>query len=437
MREPTDIDLDDVFFRRLVENSFDLIVAFDDVGEIVYATPSSVPLLGITPADGIGRNIVEFIHPDDLERSLLVTAQARIDPSVIGNGVVRLRHADGSWVPLDVTMSNTTHAGRPLTVASCRFALARQSETETLLRLLGRVPTNEVLTPLVGAISWQNIGSHMAIAWTEDGSRHHVSTGLPEELCGIADGNPWDHVRRSGSAIISNDLSGLADDARQAATRLDRGGYWIEPVVVDGAEEPALVTVWTRRAEVDPKIHELGMQTACRYVELVLEFTAQRRALDHAASHDPLTGLANRAVLVAALSESSEPGTLVFCDLDRFKPVNDQFGHAIGDKLLELATQRLQACVRAEDLVARIGGDEFVVLVRDVDRARIEGLAQRIIDGFAQPFSFEGRTVSVGVSIGLAASTSLGVPALDAADAAMYEAKSAGRATFRWAPERA
>src|SRR5690606_19019889 len=212
-------------------------------------------------------------------------------------------------------------------------------------------------------------------------------------------------------------------------------GYWIEPVLAAGYAEPALITVWTAEGRAEPKIHEFGMATARRYVDVVLQFTAQRRLLDHAASHDALTGLANRKALVEALASGDAEGALLFCDLDRFKPVNDEHGHAAGDELLSLVGKRLLSCVRSDDLVARIGGDEFVVLCRHLGRSEADELAGRIRDVLVRPFTVGSHAVEIGVSIGISWSAELGPAALDDADRAMYEAKSAGRGAVRWADE--
>lgn len=421
------------FYRTVVEGAHDLIAAFDETGEIVFATESTQRLLGVRSGDVIGENIVDYIHPEDLDQVFLVLGYAGRQLESVGSGVIRLLDGDGEPVPVDVSLGEAFDGGRRLLVAFCRFALSRQSESETLLRLLDGLPTAEVLAPLVNAISWQNAGSHMAIVWDDHGVRRCVHTGLNDHLCGISDADPWGSVRASGTGVLSIDLSGLDATLRSHALDADRGGYWVEPVPAPGTDEPALVTIWTPSGGVDPRIHEIGMQITRRYLGVVLEFVAQRRALNHTVSHDGLTGLHNRAALEQIFDAETTAGALLFCDLDRFKSINDTFGHAIGDELLRLAGRRLQGCARADDLVARLGGDEFVVFVRETDRQRIEVLARRIVDAFAQPFTVEGRVLDVGMSIGLSVSRHLTGAALRAADQAMYDAKSMGRGRFRWA----
>ncbi|MBV9098109.1 MAG: EAL domain-containing protein [Frankiaceae bacterium] len=155
--------------------------------------------------------------------------------------------------------------------------------------------------------------------------------------------------------------------------------------------------------------------------------------LAHQAYHDELTGLANRALfqerLAAALaSPAAVQVAVLFCDLDGFKAVNDSQGHDVGDALLGLVAQRLMYCVRADDLVARFGGDEFAVLVTDTDGLRAaREVAERIEESLRRPFALDDRELRVGVSIGIA----LADPDADSvdlllrnADLAMYRAKA-------------
>ena len=161
------------------------------------------------------------------------------------------------------------------------------------------------------------------------------------------------------------------------------------------------------------------------------------RRLAFQAQHDQLTGLYN---LRAALDElqglvACREGELsvLFLDLDGFKPVNDRYGHAAGDELLRLVAGRLRSGVRERDLVARIGGDEFVIVVRDPDRSVAASLAQRLVEQLAQPFQLDERSVHVRASVGLAHHEhGLGVEELlRRADTTMYEAKRAGGGAWR------
>jgi diguanylate cyclase (GGDEF)-like protein/PAS domain S-box-containing protein len=157
--------------------------------------------------------------------------------------------------------------------------------------------------------------------------------------------------------------------------------------------------------------------------------------LVHEAYHDALTGLASRALFRERLDRALSGGgdaadvAVVFLDLDGFKEVNDSLGHAAGDQLLVQVAARLHDSVRAGDLVARFGGDEFGVLVESiVARADAESLGQRIVEVLRAPFDIDGRTLHVGASVGLASAADADdiEQLLRNADLAMYRAKAAG-----------
>jgi diguanylate cyclase (GGDEF)-like protein len=172
---------------------------------------------------------------------------------------------------------------------------------------------------------------------------------------------------------------------------------------------------------------------------LLVTLRAREAALQHEVMHDALTGLSNRAMLLArldqllALHERDGRGLVVlFCDLDDFKRVNDTYGHLAGDAVLREVAERLRACLRSSDTVARLSGDEFAVLMEPPyeDPLRVAG---RLVTALAEPVDIPEATVDCGVSIGiavLAAGATAPVRARDlmaAADSAMYQAKSGGK----------
>lgn len=168
-----------------------------------------------------------------------------------------------------------------------------------------------------------------------------------------------------------------------------------------------------------------------------------RRRIEFLSQHDALTGLPNRTRLqefldgkFKAVPTMEQPLVMLSLDLDRFKPVNDLLGHAAGDLVLNEVSSRLAGCVRHGDLVARVGGDEFVLILTDLNsQVEVEALCRRLIDSIEQPVAIEDHDVFVSASIGIAMAPN---DALDAAellryaDIALYEAKAAGRNTWRF-----
>ncbi|MFU2489556.1 diguanylate cyclase domain-containing protein [Thauera sp. WH-1] len=186
---------------------------------------------------------------------------------------------------------------------------------------------------------------------------------------------------------------------------------------------------------------EIGV-LARRFAELRTKVAQQMGELEHLAQHDPLTDLPNRAlfddrmrVALAAARRDESRLALLFIDLDDFKPINDRFGHAAGDRVLKGVAARIRQNIRESDTAARIGGDEFVILLRSVqsvdDAARV---VQKIDEAIGQPFELDGHRLRVSASIGVAVHPEDGLDAAALsrhADAAMYRAKQDGRAAER------
>ncbi len=166
------------------------------------------------------------------------------------------------------------------------------------------------------------------------------------------------------------------------------------------------------------------------------ELEAANRAIMHKAYHDDLTGLGNRRHLAASFDDmirqrEASGGEIValHIDLDRFKQINDTMGHAAGDKVLQDTSRRIRAAVRPEDIVARIGGDEFVILLHvPADSKRPETLARTLLDELARPTIFEGKECRFGASIGMARTPlSEKEELLTNSDVALFKAKRSGR----------
>ncbi|MGC2049155.1 MAG: diguanylate cyclase [Gallionella sp.] len=197
---------------------------------------------------------------------------------------------------------------------------------------------------------------------------------------------------------------------------------------------------------MDLAISEVKLGDKHMFTGMLRDISEQKLAqqqIEQLAHYDTLTHLPNRtlfydrlgqAIMIAKRNKRSM--VLLYIDLDGFKQVNDKMGHHAGDFLLVEVAKRLRLCVRESDTLARLGGDEFTVILNDThEREDIEMLAIKIIETIKHPFVLEGRTVNIGVSIGMArypddASTSGTL--LIVADKAMYAAKASGKNTYRF-----
>lgn len=169
----------------------------------------------------------------------------------------------------------------------------------------------------------------------------------------------------------------------------------------------------------------------------ITEFRRIEELIRHQATHDALTGLANRHVLTRGIAEALADGGIfaVHCiDLDFFKAVNDTLGHGAGDEVLKMAGERLKECCDERDVVARVGGDEFALLQRKVDRfSQAHERAATIVSSIGMPIKVEAHLVQIGASIGVAVGPEDGTDPESLtrkADVALYQAKASGRATF-------
>lgn len=186
---------------------------------------------------------------------------------------------------------------------------------------------------------------------------------------------------------------------------------------------------------------------AVRYVSVFSDITEAWRRNErfrHLAFHDELTDLPNRTAFTKRLNEAvllaqreRQCLAVMFIDLDGFKAVNDRLGHEVGDALLKSVARKLQALVRSTDIVARIGGDEFIVLIGDApSELQVARIAAAMIEAINEPLNHEGTVADVGVSIGIARYPADGRSAADLvqrADAAMYGAKATGKNAYCFA----
>ena len=233
-------------------------------------------------------------------------------------------------------------------------------------------------------------------------------------------------------------VSALSDrDARLSGLQAGAEDFLAKPV--DRAELWLRVRNLLRLKELSDALHEQGRA-------LEQQVTARTADLHHLAHYDSLTGLPNRGMFQAeieraiAVAPADAAVAVLFVDVDRFKVINDTWGHGVGDELLRQLGQRLSRCVRAGDVVGRIGGDEFALIV--VTARGVEGastVAQTILRSLDSPFDLGVEAVTVGASIGIAVhDAAAGVidrpgaaeSLLQNADTAMYGAKDAGRRTF-------
>jgi diguanylate cyclase (GGDEF)-like protein/PAS domain S-box-containing protein len=217
-------------------------------------------------------------------------------------------------------------------------------------------------------------------------------------------------------------------------------GYW-EGEIWDrnkgGESYPKWLTISSIKDNNEDVINYIGI-----FKDISLQKSTEEK-LERLAYHDPLTGLPNRAMFqeslnheLAVVKRRQIKSALMFIDLDRFKYVNDTLGHETGDQLLIKVASRLKSCVRDSDTISRLGGDEFTVILSDVDEVpHISYVASRMVELLQEVFLINGKEAYVGASIGISIfpddSEDLQT-LIKNADVAMYRAKDAGRGTYKF-----
>ena len=360
------------------------------------------------------------IHPDDLQLVLGRLRQylAGEAPMFLSEHRVRDAHGGWQWMRARGRTIERDGDGRILKIAGTARDVSAHREHERERRI-----ATEVMRHMAEAVVVIDDDFHFV---TVNPAFTRISGYAPEDVIG------------KDSSLTNSEQHDAAfyEESRQA---MREQGHWSGEMWQrrkDGRE--FLCAVQTNA------ISEPGSQRRL-FVLVATDITDRRRIeqeLRYLANYDTLTNLPNRTLLAERLSRAivraRRQGScvaLLFLDLDRFKDINDSLGHATGDRILRMAAQRLQRAVGPNHTVARIGGDEFTVVLEDISHAgEADTCAQRVIDAFDEPLLIDDRqeiaiTPSIGISL-YPDHAQVPTDLLKHADTAMYQAKAAGRRTF-------
>ena len=422
-------------FRALVDNTAHPFLVVSPDGTILYAGRSITDLLGWKPVELIGANMVDFLPDHELQRAALAFEQVRnVDHRATSIPMVfQILTSAGTATWCEVGALSSGDIGFDGLALRLRPWTHNHHFNLFLSALSGSDPFSEVCEHLCRSITLTLQVSGALIHHGFDGYefRWTDGAGVPR-ACAPADAGPWHRAALTGQQVNAT-LDDLPPRARVPAEEAGLAGVWCMPVHVTDALPPAVLSVW--RADTSPPLlgHQMGLELQARYVQLAIQKWIEHQRLVHIAGHDGLTGVANRANFRECLAEALAIGeadlAVAFCDLDAFKPVNDTHGHHVGDRVLVQVADRLRASLRTGDDLARIGGDEFTVLMRNVpDAAAARHLAERMLATTAEPFVVDGHELRIGLSIGIALVTpDLSADTLLAlADGALYQAKRDG-----------
>jgi diguanylate cyclase (GGDEF)-like protein/PAS domain S-box-containing protein len=361
----------------------------------------------------------DIIRPEDVSRILELGAESVLTRRPFALRVRAFEPVHGSapgeaWGELraaPVFDADDRHTGFVATLIDISSIVTAQDRADQLAAVLDGSLDFVLIAQPTGAITYANDAAQQTFRL--EVAPHHTDGSFL-----------WDLLERQSVELYYEGIEPL----------LAQDGVWRGELVLlraDGSEVPVSAQLLAHR-DAD-RIDSVSLVARdISDVKLVHE------QLRHLATHDKLTGLANRALLYdrldQALARSHRLGAgvaLMYCDLDHFKPVNDEFGHDAGDAVLGEIAERIKQVVRDTDTAARVGGDEFVVLVEGVrDLALVQTVAERLLESIAQPIDVGVTTVEVSASIGLVLAPEGCEDAdqlMSLADRAMYRAKAAGR----------
>jgi diguanylate cyclase (GGDEF)-like protein/PAS domain S-box-containing protein len=389
----------------------------DALATIVGMDEGAEGLLGWSVDDLVGVAANDLIHPDDQANGLENWLATLAAPGQARRWRGRHRHKDGTYRWIEFTNTNRMEtAGH---VVSEMMDVSEEMATAEALReqreLLARL--NEALPLGVCQIDrdWNVVYAN-------------------NQLYDLVGRDPGEDLATALADVAGDDLPKLTAAVESVLGAGPDHNFELRLHLESGTERVCLVNLRALRDADD------AITGAVVCVSDITEATVLRRELEIQATVDPLTGCQNRAATMTALRRAMHagpgtgpgPGTAaVFIDLDRFKPVNDELGHAAGDELLVTVARRLHALVRDGDTVGRVGGDEFLVVCpKTAGAATAMRIGERIAAELAQPFKLIGSTVTIGASVGVAWTDSPDATAdslVATADAAMYRSKRAGR----------
>jgi diguanylate cyclase (GGDEF)-like protein/PAS domain S-box-containing protein len=393
-------------FRLLAENATDVVYRTDADGRIAWISESVRAVLGYEPEELVGRPAIELIDPRDVARVDSLRA-----PVYEGGRefVVVARYLAAGGVPRTMQLTVRRIAAGDDTPEGAAIGL-RDITDEELIR--SELERSERLFRL----AIEGAPSGVALA-APDGTILEANPAL----CALLDADRGAIVGRTLATYVAAEDCGTEADMVEHQHRLlgTRRESWVKHsirLVRDSDGTPRLL------------IHQFVDET---------EAHALQQEVAYRASHDVLTGLSNRDNLMRALEgltsdrrDSAAGVGVLFCDVDNLKPINDNHGHQVGDLVLTAVAERMARIVRASDLVARIGGDEFVVVLRGVaDLDEVTRIADKIRAGVSSPVTSDSVTVGVTVSVGATMARPHESPKeiLGRADEALYESKTRGR----------
>ena len=432
------------------------LVALD--GRWLQVNRSLCDIVGYSEPELLASDFQSITHPDDLDTDLdhvrkLVAGETRSYQMV-----KRYFHKQGHvvWILLSVSLVRND-AGKPIYFISQIQDITDRKRAESLERDRGEVlelvaqdrPLSDVVDRLTNLIERQT-ESGAAVMLLDGGEITIHAQNLPDEFVAAIRRSPV----RLAAALISTAVQTppevqVTDMTESPAWRgmesvaADHGlkRCWATPIHSNDGSTLGLLTVYCRQSRHPTESERQMLEMASKLATISIEHHQTTRQLAHLVRHDPLTGMPNRILFedrlqqaLASAGRNGKMAALFVLDVDRFKSINDTHGHQAGDALLQQFAHRVRSLLRTSDTLARVGGDEFLLLLPELaSSGGAEKVAATIVEALVEPFVIGGQELVMTSSIGIAIYPQDGMDsaALQAsADAAMYTAKRNGKNQF-------
>lgn len=432
--------------EKVLDVLLDTVVVVNGDSEIVFVSASCEELLGYTQAEMLGRNIMQFILPEDRERTKAAAA-------AVMHGQPHI-HFENRYIRKDGSIVDIMWSARWSEKDQLRFGVARnitelknaERKQVALYEISEAAHTTENMASLYQHIHRVIAGllhADLFFATRYDKATNmlsfpYFSGDLPEKPAPQLL-NPESRlaaVIRSGQTLLLSSTDSATAPVQQVAG-LEAFQEWLGVPLTSQSGVIGAIVMARRTGRMVYTENDRGlMQFVGTQVATAIERKQTEARLQHIASHDALTDIPNRMLLMDRLEVALKRAhrdrkklVLLYLDLNGFKEVNDSAGHHIGDLLLCEMARRLSGSVRDSDTVARMGGDEFAILVPDAQElASADAVIEKVRIAAEMPFELEGHTLRVSASIGAALYPDDGESAQDlvrAADHRMYVTKQA------------
>ncbi|WP_019140070.1 bifunctional diguanylate cyclase/phosphodiesterase [Noviherbaspirillum massiliense] len=401
----------------------DMIILADARGHIININDKALQAVQHERDEVVGQPLETLFLP--FCRSRLQETLSSLDRQGAAVFEVSQQHADGAVVPVEVSARNFELDGRRFIHLICRDISERKQAEAALRKSQERL--NAILESILDVV-WSFSTDLSRVNYINRSVERMLGYSVaecmskPQLLFGAIHPEDWPEIERSLRGLSREHPS---EEHEFRMFRKDGKEIWTHcrsNLVVDGHGFPlridGVTTDITQRKQAEQQVQEL-------------------------AYYDNVTSLPNRALLTDRLKQaiqmamrSHKKVAVLYMDLDNFKNVNDSLGHHVGDQLLRSIAERLLQCVRGEDTVARIGGDEFLIVLPDIDRSeQAVAVAEKILAAIAKPFALQEHQVHTSISIGISVHPDDGLEPHDLiryADSALYQAKSQGRNNYQF-----